>query len=52
MSDGRTITHYHYRDWPTGGFPKDKTSLIEFIEQVREHKMEDKRHHPVTVHCK
>ena len=52
MSDGRTITHYHYRAWPTGGIPKDKTSLIEFIEQVREHKIEENSDRPITIYCK
>ena len=50
-SDGHTITHYHYRDWPSGGFPKDKTSLVNFMEQVREHKAAQSSQNPITILC-
>ncbi|XP_028398210.1 receptor-type tyrosine-protein phosphatase alpha-like isoform X2 [Dendronephthya gigantea] len=50
-SDGHTIMHYHYRDWPSRGFPEDKTSFLNFIEQVREHRLAESCKLPITVHC-
>ncbi len=41
----RTITHYHFKDWPDQGVPKDARAVLKLARVIGECKA------PVIVHC-
>ena len=43
------VTHYHFTEWPDHGVPRDKMSMISFIQQIR--KAHPPEGPPLLVHC-
>ena len=43
------VTHYHFTEWPDHGVPRDKRSMISFIQQIR--KAHPPEGPPLLVHC-
>ncbi|XP_056130938.1 receptor-type tyrosine-protein phosphatase beta-like [Lampris incognitus] len=50
-SPERIVTHYHYPTWPDQGVPKDRASLCNLTEHVRQHLEAIPHLGPTVVHC-
>uniref|UniRef100_A0A914YU92 protein-tyrosine-phosphatase n=1 Tax=Panagrolaimus superbus TaxID=310955 RepID=A0A914YU92_9BILA len=50
----RTISHFHYINWPDFGVPNETRSFLEFLEKTNQAQIllkEEKIESPVIVHC-
>eukprot|EP00057_Strongylocentrotus_purpuratus_P014853 XP_011669327.1 PREDICTED: receptor-type tyrosine-protein phosphatase alpha [Strongylocentrotus purpuratus] len=47
--DYRTVTQFHFTEWPDKGVPKHTSSLLQFIKEVKaDH---GPNTHPLIIHC-
>ncbi|XP_030837358.1 receptor-type tyrosine-protein phosphatase epsilon-like [Strongylocentrotus purpuratus] len=47
--DYRTVTQFHFTEWPDKGVPKHTSSLLQFIKEVRADHGQNT--HPLIIHC-
>ncbi|XP_062512181.1 receptor-type tyrosine-protein phosphatase epsilon-like [Corticium candelabrum] len=49
LDEERTVTHYHFRNWPVGSVPQHPTNLLRLLLRIRRESKGCKS--PLIVHC-
>ena len=49
-NEWRIVRQFHFTDWPDFGVPRERTTMLSFVQMVRKYMQENES--PAIVHCR